>query len=92
MLNIYLKCCQKCIENKNNDSFKPECKFPEYCDIHLSNGSVFADTVHEECRFPDTAEVEGIEMTFHDNEWNEERKRYITRLGDIVAIVERHND
>lgn len=87
MLKQYLKNCQKCIDSKDDAEW---CTFAEYCDIHLSNGSVFEDVVQQSCKIADVDSVEDIEMTFFHNQPDSEMRYIVLRAGDITAIVERH--
>ena len=88
MLKQYLSCCRECIHNKNDGA--DWCKFPEWCDIHLSNGSVFTDIVQLECHVDKANSVDDIEMVFGYNQPDKERRQIIVRAGDIIAVVVRH--
>jgi hypothetical protein len=70
MLRQYLKPCQNCISHKLEDA--EWCQFPEFCDIHLSNGSVFEDVVQSPCHISDTVSWEDIEFKFRLNEHDKE--------------------
>lgn len=84
----YLKPCNECVIRKDEDA--TWCKFPEYCDIHLANGSVFEDVVQSSCQIHDATCAEDICFEFRRNATDEEGRKIIVRAGDIVAIVERH--
>jgi len=90
MLNNYFKCCKKYIESKNSSDVITWCTVAEYCDIHLSNGSVFEDVAHRSCEVGDADAVKDIEIAYTHNIIDTESMLIVVRVGDIVSIVERH--